>query len=57
MEVEDIFMCRLQESAIMPYDYVPLLSKHLKDTYQMDAKRELCAGNIRQEWISTRRLK
>jgi len=30
MEVEDLFLRRLQESAITLDDYVPLLSKHLK---------------------------
>jgi hypothetical protein len=30
MEVADLFMRRLQESAIVPGDYVPLLSKHMK---------------------------
>ena len=30
MEVEDVFMWRLQESAIVPDDYVPLLRKQLR---------------------------
>ena len=30
MEVEDLFLRKLQESAIMPYEFVPLLIKHLK---------------------------
>jgi hypothetical protein len=30
MEVEDVFMRRLQESAIVPDDYVPPLIKHLR---------------------------
>jgi hypothetical protein len=30
MEVEDVFMRMLQESAIVPDDSVPLLSKHLR---------------------------
>ena len=30
IEVEDLFLRRLQESAIVPDEYVPLLSKHLK---------------------------
>ena len=34
MEVEDVFMRRLQESAIVPDDFVPLLSKNLRGYVQ-----------------------
>ena len=38
MEIADLFMRTLQESAIVPGEFVPLLSKHLKG-YVPDGRR------------------
>jgi hypothetical protein len=56
MEVEDLFLRKLQESAITLDDFMPLLSKHLKGGV-FGASLELRAVNIRQEWANLRRSK
>jgi len=44
MEVEDLFLHRLQESAIVPGEYVHLLSKHLKGYVPDGCQTEIACG-------------
>ena len=44
MEVEDLFIRRLRESAITPDEFVPLLNKHLKGYVPGGRKTSIAFG-------------